>query len=93
MHASSHLLLFLQRLAGGRRAAGAVLVSGVVAGCTLITDVNREDIPDPPRPTFPEVDAGPLPPEPTEDASAPDAPGDAGADASGADGGGAEDAG
>jgi hypothetical protein len=42
-------------------------------GCTLITDVDREKIPEPARPTFPEVDAGPQPTEPLPDASIPDA--------------------
>jgi hypothetical protein len=42
-------------------------------GCTLITDVDREKIPEPLRPTFPEVDAGPQPTVPPPDASVPDA--------------------
>jgi hypothetical protein len=42
-------------------------------GCTLITDVDREKIPEPLRPTFPEVDAGPQPTDPLPDASIPDA--------------------
>jgi hypothetical protein len=67
-------------------------------GCTLITDIDREKIPQPPTPTFPEVDAGPQPPESVPDAGAPDAslpprepPEDAGSDA-GLDAGGASDA-
>ena len=58
-----------------RRCSGALLLLGWVAsfGCTLITDVDRQDIPEPQVPTFPEVDAGPIP-EP----SLPDACADAG---------------
>lgn len=62
-----------------------------LSGCTLITDVDREKIPQPETPTFPEVDAGPQPAEPVLDAGAPDASlppeptPDAGSDAGGAD--------
>jgi hypothetical protein len=48
-------------------------LSSAWCGCTLITDVDREKIPEPPQPTFPEVDAGPQPTEPLPDASVPDA--------------------
>jgi hypothetical protein len=50
---------------GQLRALGAALVlgCGLLPACTLITDVNREDIPTE-TPVFPEVDAG-------SDASAP----------------------
>jgi hypothetical protein len=75
--------------------AGLLLACGS-AGCTLITDVDREKIPVPLQPVFPEVDAGPQPPIVVPDASVPDAsapvdagdagdaglPGDAGDDAS-----------
>jgi len=89
----SAFLVVLQRRLGTCLMLGALL-GGVSTGCTLITDVDREDIPEPETPTFPEVDAGPIPepsgpdasaPE-TPDASAPDAgdadPADAGPDAS-----------
>jgi hypothetical protein len=63
-----------------------VLALGL-SGCTLITDVDREKIPQPQPPTFPEVDSGPQPSDPGLDAGAPDAslppepPLDAGSDA------------
>ena len=44
-----------------------------LSGCTLITDVDRERIPQPQPPTFPEVDAGPQPTDPVPDAGTPDA--------------------
>jgi hypothetical protein len=53
--------------------ASTWLAAGALGACTLITDVNREDIPEPQQPTFPEIDAGPLPTDPVPDASAPDA--------------------
>jgi hypothetical protein len=52
---------------------GSALAGGSLPACTLITDVDRQDIPEPPTPTFPEIDAGPLPSEPVLDASVPDA--------------------
>jgi hypothetical protein len=51
----------------------AVLCVHGPLACTLITDVNREDIPEPETPLFPEVDAGPIPEPPVPDAGAPDA--------------------
>jgi len=42
-------------------AARAALLGIVASGCTLITDIDREKIPDPPLPPFPEVDAGDQP--------------------------------
>ena len=51
-----------------RTAARAALLGIAASGCTLITDIDREKIPDPPLPPFPEVDAGP---QPGLDASAP----------------------
>jgi hypothetical protein len=69
---------------------GALVGSALLPGCTLITDVNREDIPEPVLPTFPEVDAGQIPDPPVEDAGVPDSsapsepePLDAGRDAGG----------
>jgi hypothetical protein len=53
------------------------LAAGALGACTLITDVDREDIPEPQQPTFPEIDAGPLPTDPAPDASTPDASPDA----------------
>jgi hypothetical protein len=53
--------------------ASTWLAAGALGACTLITDVNREDIPEPQQPTFPAIDAGPLPTDPVPDASAPDA--------------------
>jgi hypothetical protein len=77
-----------------RTAAGAALLGIATSGCTLITDIDREKIPDPPLPPFPEVDAGPqpgldasVPPELDAGAVEPDA-GDGGApDAGGLDAG------
>lgn len=95
---------FLRWFPGVRRVAGlgrerglAVLVAAGLGACTLITDVDREKIPQPVPPTFPEVDAGPQPPEPTPDASVGDAsapPGelDAGGGLDGGDAGDASDA-
>jgi len=63
-----------------------LLVAGSLGACTLITDVDRERIPQPMTPTFPEIDAGPQPAPSVPDASVPDAsipaeePVDAGAD-------------
>ena len=51
---------------------GSALTGSALAACTLITDVDRQDIPEPPQPTFPEIDAGPMPSEPVLDASVPD---------------------
>jgi hypothetical protein len=68
-----------------RAAARAALLAIAVSGCTLITDIDREKIPDPPLPPFPEVDAGQQPgldaSTPREVDSGPDAaapPADAG---------------
>jgi hypothetical protein len=58
--------------------ARAGLLAVAVSGCTLITDIDREKIPDPPLPPFPEVDAGP---QPDIDASSPQLLPEAGADA------------
>lgn len=44
-----------------------------LSGCTLITDVDRERIPQPQPPTFPEVDSGAQPTDPVLDAGTPDA--------------------
>jgi hypothetical protein len=80
-----------------RRRAAPVLAL-CLSGCTLITDVDRERIPQPQPPTFPEIDAGPQPADPLLDAGTPDASlpseptADAGADA-GFDDGDAGDAG
>jgi len=63
------------------------LVAGSLGACTLITDIDREKIPQPTTPVFPEVDAGPQPTDPVLDGGAPDAslppeePTDAGGDA------------
>ena len=63
-----------------------VLLAGALGACTLITDIDREDIPEPVPPTFPEVDAGPQPapdaasPPPLPPAPPLDAGGDAGSD-------------
>lgn len=42
------------------RALGCTLIAGsaLFAACTLITDVDREKIPQTPPPTFPQADAG-----------------------------------
>jgi hypothetical protein len=55
-----------------RRRAVPVLALGL-SGCTLITDVDREKIPQPQPPTFPEVDSGTQPTDPVLDAGTPDA--------------------
>jgi hypothetical protein len=79
-----------------RIAARAALLGIAATGCTLITDIDREIIPDPPLPPFPEVDAGS---QPGLDASVPHEldsgapPLDAGAGDGGAADGGALDAG
>lgn len=74
-----------------RALAGAALLGIAASGCTLITDVDRTKIPDPPLPTFPEVDAGA---QPGLDASAPhELDASTGADAAPAGDGGAADAG
>lgn len=44
-----------------RTAACAALLGFAASGCTLITDIDREKIPDPPLPPFPERDAGAQP--------------------------------
>jgi hypothetical protein len=74
--------------------ARAALLAVAASGCTLITDIDREKIPDPPLPPFPEVDAGPQPgldaSVPSEaDSGAPplDAGDDGGADAGALDAG------
>jgi hypothetical protein len=68
--------------------AGIVVLAAFcsVCACTLITDVDREAIPRPIGPTFPEVDAGgadasidPEPAQPGVDAG-PDASAEAGVD-------------
>jgi hypothetical protein len=64
-----HRFSFGQRLVLG----SALLLGNVTSACTLITDVNREDIPEPPPPVFPESDA-------SVDASQPPLPEDGGAD-------------
>jgi hypothetical protein len=58
----------------------AAIAHGALFGCTLITDVDREKIPEPPQPPFAEVDAGPGLEHPALDASVPE---DAGVDTSG----------
>lgn len=78
------------------RALGFSLLasSAFFAACTLITDVDREKIPDDPTPMFPQLDAGdsgggeePEPPDAamSEPDAAPDAgsppPADSGSDA------------
>jgi hypothetical protein len=55
------------------RRRAAALLALCVSGCTLITDVDREKIPQPETPTFPEIDAGPQPTEQVPDAGTPDA--------------------
>jgi hypothetical protein len=57
---------------------GAAIASAALFGCTLITDVDREKIPQPVQPTFPEVDSGPGPEQPIVDAAVPDAAVDGG---------------
>ena len=78
---------------GQRRTLGSIFVLScmLLPACTLITDVNREDIQEDGPPVFPELDAGadasapdPDPVDPV-DAGTPDA-GESLADA-GADGG------
>jgi hypothetical protein len=72
--------LFGRRLHFGHRALTGLCIAGSSWSCTLITDVDREKIPVPVQPSFPEVDAGPQPPLQVPDASLSDAsaPGDAG---------------
>ena len=77
------------------------LVAGSLSACTLITDIDREKIPQPEAPVFPEIDAGPQPTDDGPDAGTPDASvppdgtADAGGDAGldGGDGDGGTDAG
>lgn len=83
-------------LLGSASLLGATLFSA----CTLITDVDREDIPVPAPPTFPEDDAGrdaavPPPVEPEDGGSgdAGEVVTDAGADAAPDAGGAVSDAG
>lgn len=65
---------FLWRAGQPALQRGAALALGLgVSACTLITDVDREKIPQPPTPVFPEIDAGPQPANPVPDAGAPDA--------------------
>jgi hypothetical protein len=100
MRASRRSLLSVFSPASSPLAGAALLtLASAWCGCTLITDVDREKIPEPLRPTFPEVDAGPQPTLPLPDASVPDAsvplePPDAGdaADAGSTDGADASDA-
>ncbi len=68
--------LFSSVCQGSRLAA--FLGCGVISGCTLITDVDRDKIPEPETPVFPEVDGGPIPEPSTPDASPPDGLPDAG---------------
>jgi hypothetical protein len=56
---------------------GAAIACAALCGCTLITDVDREKIPQPVQPTFPEVDAGPDP-DAVDAAAPPDAAVDGG---------------
>lgn len=76
---------FIASALSARRASACAILLGLAApGCTLITDVDREKIPDPPLPSFPEVDAGTQPGLDASAANAEDAGGasdDAGADA------------
>ncbi len=58
---------------------GIVLLGGVLPGCTLITDVDRQRIPVPPDPIFPEMEAG------TGEASSPHPPMDSGGAGGGLD--------
>jgi hypothetical protein len=81
MRASAHRFLFasLSLLTRHRGWVVGAIAHGALFGCTLITDVDREKIPEPPQLPFPEVDAGPGPEQPALDASVPeDAGGDAG---------------
>jgi hypothetical protein len=55
------------------RREAAPMLALCLSGCTLITDVDREKIPQPQTPTFPEIDAGPQPADPVLDAGTPDA--------------------
>jgi hypothetical protein len=82
MRASAHRFLssFMSFAPRHRRWVAAAIAQCALFGCTLITDVDREKIPEPPQPPFPEVDAGPGPEHPTLDAGAAE---DAGPDASG----------
>lgn len=65
--------------------AGVVLAGVLLSRCTLITDVDREKIPELQTPPFTEVDAGPIPEPSTPDASPPGALPDAGAADAGGD--------
>ena len=68
----------------GLRSAAFTIAACSLPACTLITDIDREKIPQPMTPTFPEVDAGPQPGEQVPDAGEPDAsvpPPDAASDA------------
>jgi hypothetical protein len=93
MRAPRGLASSFYRFSWLRRAVAAAVALGV-SGCTLITDVDREKIPQPQPPTFPEIDAGPQPTDPVPDAGTPDAslPGEPSPDA-GSDAGLAPDAG
>jgi hypothetical protein len=57
---------------------GFLLGYALLSACTLITDVDREKIPEPQTPPFGEVDAGPIPEPSTPDASPPASLPDAG---------------
>jgi hypothetical protein len=80
---ASTLLLLRARFSMLRLGASVLLGGALLSGCTLITDVDREKIPEPVTPPFTEVDAGPIPDPTTPDASPPDALPDAGADDAG----------
>jgi hypothetical protein len=72
MRASRGLAFGFSGFSWRRRWAAPVLALGL-SGCTLITDVDREKIPQPQPPTFPEVDSGSQPTDPLPDAGTPDA--------------------
>jgi hypothetical protein len=72
MRASRGLSFGFSEFSWLRRRAAPVLAL-CLSGCTLITDVDRERIPQPQPPTFPEIDAGPQPTDPVPDAGTPDA--------------------
>jgi hypothetical protein len=97
MRASRGLPFGFSRLLTGLRRCAGLLLAGGLCACTLITDVDREKIPQPSTPPFDEVDAGPQPTLPDAgempDASLPpeEEPLDAGSDA-GLDAGVAADA-
>jgi hypothetical protein len=80
MRASAQRFLsaFLSFTARPDRWVVGAVASGALFGCTLITDVDREKIPQPAQPAFPEVDAGPGPDHPGLDAGTADASVDAG---------------